>query len=536
MNIYNAIRVASNRLAPAIISSGQTITYADLLHESNNKANRLRQEGLASRDVVGLLFERTPAFVEWVLAIWQCGAAYCPLNPEWPAQKINTILGTHPFSMIIREGSSSFEKPQLTSMSKHDDLAYIIFTTGSTGQQKGVMMAHDAVLNTLEWTREYFGLSSDSRSLCVSALSFDLSIFDIFGLLQVGGSVIMATQAEVLNPRLLATLIDREKPTLWNSTPIILKLFLDENKTRQFPSIEQVLLSGDWIPINLIETIHRVFPFAKITSLGGATETGIWGNYFPVDNVESSWQSIPYGRPTPNMTYTLDESGELYIGGHSLSSGYWHDPILTEEIFISDPLSGERRFKTGDLARWMKDGNLELLGRTNRVIKYMGHRISLDEIERELLKTPPITWAHVCVVEDQLCAIWSGTPLSYKETLTRLNPSLPHTMTPNAYIFVPKPLLNLNGKPDIDAIHAVIKTYLTTLHASDTLQHAWQSVLGIEYAAPEQDFIELGGDSLKAIAFISRLSKISLNLTLADLYTLKTFGKIQLYLNEQAHS
>ena len=311
MNLYNLIMdtASKNMMAPAIITHQKTILYTELLRESSLMATQLQEKGIQAGDVVGLIWSREPSFIEMVLAIWQCGAAFCPLSTEWPEKRIQEIITSHPFALIVTEKAfphfpdRSIPTTGLTITQQ--DLAYVIFTTGSTGKQKGVMMNHPNVLNTLSWSEKYLALSPQSKSLCVSSLAFDLSIFDIFGLLLSGGSVYLATQKEILDPRALATIIQKERISLWNSTPFVLKLFLDENKSERFESVEQVLLSGDWIPLPLINQMRVAFPCAKITSLGGATETGIWGNYFPVNHIDPSWKSIPYGRPIPHMDYFI---------------------------------------------------------------------------------------------------------------------------------------------------------------------------------------------------------------------------------------
>ncbi|WP_127573070.1 non-ribosomal peptide synthetase, partial [Paenibacillus xylaniclasticus] len=354
------------------------------------------------------------------------------------------------------------------------DIAYILFTSGSTGEPKGVVVNHTSVVNVLDWVNKTFSVQANDRVLFINSLCFDLSVYDIFGLLAAGGSIYVAADEDIRNSERLLQLLYSKQITIWNSTPPLLgqltSSILGENEHCTGSKLRLALLSGDWIPLSLPDTLKRYFPHVEVISLGGATEATIWSNYYIYQGLEPHWTSIPYGKPIQNARYyILNEamqlcpvgvSGEIYIGGECLAVEYVLAPELTAERFVQDqfvPQAGARMYRTGDLGRWMPDGNLEILGRIDNQVKIRGYRIELGEIEVQLSKLADIQEAIVLAVdvhgEKTLCAyVISNEQLSAAMLKRQLGRVLPSYMVPSYVIQLERMPLTVNGKLDRKAL------------------------------------------------------------------------------------
>jgi amino acid adenylation domain-containing protein len=316
---------------------------------------------------------------------------------EWPPEvEVLSVEGS------VAEG----EAGPLEVVQRPEDLAYVIFTSGSTGVPKGVMIEHRSALNTVVDVNERFGVGPGDRVLGLSSLSFDLSVYDVFGPLSVGGTLVLPEPESLRDPGRWAELVSVEGVTLWNSVPALLEMLVEHSaEGGDLGSLRLVLLSGDWIPVRLPERLRSLVPGARVVSLGGATEASIWSIQYPIEEVSPEWTSIPYGRPMVNQRFeVLDEGlepcpvwvpGELYIGGVGLSRGYWRDEERTAASFVRHPRTGERLYRTGDLGRWQPDGTIEFLGREDLQVKIQGYRIELGEIEAVLERHPRVKTAAV---------------------------------------------------------------------------------------------------------------------------------------------
>jgi amino acid adenylation domain-containing protein len=350
-----------------------------------------------------------------------------------------------------------------------DDTAYVIFTSGSTGAPKGVRIGHRSLLNLVGWINGKYGLGPGDLGLQVTSFSFDLSVYDLVGLLAAGATLRMATAAELREPVQVARLLVREPVTFWNSAPAALDWvlpFLDDEDGRG--RLRTVFLSGDWIPLTMPDRVRRFAPGAVSVSLGGATETTVWSNDYVIGAVEQGWRSIPYGRPMPNSRYyVLDQdlaptpvgtSGDLYIAGTCLAQGYHDDPEQTRAAFVPDiMIPGERMYRTGDLARWNLDGELEFLGRADEQVKIRGFRIELGEIESVLQRLDGVRSAAVVAVREggdvHLAAFYAGEPPT-DAVRRHCAGLLPDYMVPAELERVPALPLTGNGKVDRAALAA----------------------------------------------------------------------------------
>jgi amino acid adenylation domain-containing protein len=407
-------QVKTSPYAPAVIADDRTLTYEQLESEANRLAHRLIALDAGPNTLVAIVLEKGWQQIAAALGVVLAGAAYLPIDPQWPEARRHRLLATARARIAVTSPGLrsdlawpesvhpvTFDDP-IVRAAPHgpparevlpEDLAYVIFTSGSTGQPKGVMIDHRGASNTIQDINRRFAVGAADRCLALSALSFDLSVYDIFGILAAGGTVVMPSPAGVSDPGHWTDLVRRHGVTIWNSVPALMKVWLD-NGSVAADSLRLCLLSGDWIPVDLPGAVHAVAPDAAVISLGGATEASIWSVAYPIGHVPSDWVRIPYGKPLANQTlhiYTdrLDECpvwtvGEIYIGGIGIAQGYWADPVRTAERFMTHPHTGERLYRTGDLGRYLPGGDIEFLGRADFQVKLNGYRIELGEIEAAL--------------------------------------------------------------------------------------------------------------------------------------------------------
>jgi amino acid adenylation domain-containing protein len=409
---------------PAVIAPQRTLSYSELDRRSLALALQLRELGTRPNRLVAVLMEKGWEQVVAVLGILRAGAAYLPIESSLPAERQKFLLAQGEVSVVVTqpwlepllerspevtavvvEGSEPPQPPagDPGSLAGSEDLAYVIFTSGSTGQPKGVMIDHRGALNTLVDLNHRFGVGPEDRVLGLSSLSFDLSVYDIFGVLGAGGCLVLPEPAAARDPERWADLIERDRVTLWNSVPALMEMLVEHaagaGGSRLAP-LRLAMLSGDWIPVGLPDRIRELNPGMRVISLGGATEASIWSILYPIERVEPGWASIPYGQPMVNQTFhVLDDSladrptwvpGELFIGGIGVAQGYWRDAEKTAARFLRHPRTGERLYRTGDLGRYLPDGNIEFLGREDFQVKIQGYRIELGEIETALERHPAV--------------------------------------------------------------------------------------------------------------------------------------------------
>lgn len=390
----------------------------------------LDNQPVAKGRLIAILSEKGYQQVVAALGIMQCGAAYLPLNISWPLKRCNEVLLEGQVSTVLVsakqfknmvQGQAIENKftwliieeiinyiPKNSNANKIEialgDLAYVIFTSGSTGKPKGVMISHKGALNTIQAINDYFKIDNKDRVLAVSELSFDLSVYDIFGPLLAGGTIVFPDQSLAKDPYHWHELILKHGITIWNSVPQLM-LLLAEYATatnQRLDSLNAVFLSGDHIPVILPNQIKALAKNATVVSLGGATEGSIWSIWYKIEKVDPSWKAIPYGTAMPNQKmYVLNEyaedcpvgvTGEIYIGGDGVAVGYWNDEAKSRASFVEDAKLG-RLYKTGDLGKWHQDGYIEFIRRLDNQTKINGYRVELGEVENKLVKLPGIAAA-----------------------------------------------------------------------------------------------------------------------------------------------
>jgi amino acid adenylation domain-containing protein len=421
----------------AILTAEQSLSYGEVERRSAEVAAWLRRSGARPGRLVAVVMDKGPEQVIGALGILRAGSAYLPLDPALPAERLQALLAEAEVELALTQahvdsalswpvgvrrlsldasgaGEASGAAPAETASFQAEDLAYVIYTSGSTGRPKGVMIDHRGAVNTILDVNSRFGVGPRDRTFALSSLSFDLSVYDIFGTLAAGGAIVYPEAGASRDPQRWLPLMRDAGVTLWNSVPALMEMLVEsaEGAREGLPaSLRLVLLSGDWIPTSLPDRIRALAPSAQVISLGGATEASIWSILHPIGAVDPKAPSIPYGRPMVNQRfYVLDERlypcpewvpGQLFIGGAGVALGYWRDPDRTQERFVIHPRTGERLYATGDLGRFLPDGNIEFLGREDLQVKIQGYRIELGEIEAALGHHPDVQSAAVVAVGAQ---------------------------------------------------------------------------------------------------------------------------------------
>jgi amino acid adenylation domain-containing protein len=478
----------------AVVTPKRAIPYEELYRRADRIGHYLQHLGVRPNTLVGIVMEKGWEQIIAVLGILAAGAAYVPIDPELPPERFLFLLENSDTDIVLTQSWLEGKLPWLQKIQrlcidredwlevstealqpnqKPDDLAYVIYTSGSTGLPKGVMITHRNVVNVVVQTNQRFQVSCGDRILALTALNHDLSVYDIFGLLIAGGTIVMPYASSAKFPRHWLDLIVKERVTLWNSVPAMMEMLVNylEIKSETLPSsLRLAILGGDWLPVSLVNRLKALAPQLQILSIGGPTETTIWNIGYLIKEVDPTWHSIPYGRPMANSKYyILNENledcpvwvpGQMYCAGVQLAKGYWRNPEKTAANFISHPRTGELIYRTGDLGRYRPDGEIEFLGRVDFQIKLRGYRIEAGEIESVLAKHPAIQNAIVTTVEEQqnqkqlvayVVPHREQNPTS-KELGDFLSHKLPTYMIPSKFVLLNALPLTANGKVDRRAL------------------------------------------------------------------------------------
>ena len=583
----------------AIVFKDEQLTYSELNRRANQLAHYLQRLGVGPDVLVGVYMERSLEMIIGLYGILKAGGAYVPLDPSYPASRLAFMLEdtqvavlltqqhlaanlpAHPAQVVMLDHidqlitNESTTKPGSAVTPEH--LAYVIYTSGSTGRPKGAVLNHRGrVSNFCDFNRRY-KIGNDDRLIGLASLSFDMSAYDIFGTLLTGGTIVIVEGEAILEPGRWAEIMQQHDITVWHSVPALLEMLVNhydfhvDTRTRM---LRLVLLGGDWIPVNLPDRLKTMVPNVQVVSMGGATEVSMDSTIYDIVAPSAEWKSIPYGVPMMNqLSYVLDEylqpvplgvPSELHLGGIGVGRGYFKRPELTAQKFIPNPFSGiwgDRMYKTGDLARYRPDSNLELLGRMDFQVKVRGYRIELGEIISALVRHPGVKEA-VVVAKEKAPAHVGGEKqliayivpdLSYRKTnpatpderqpvntlqaqLRRfLQERLPEYMVPSGFVLLNALPLSPNGKVDRRALPApddfrseTGSSYVAPRNpVEQVVADIWAEIFGCGPIGVQDNFLEIGGHSLLAIKIMTRLREIfPIEISLRDLFAALTVAEL----------
>jgi amino acid adenylation domain-containing protein len=574
--------------AIAVTFEGGALTYEELNRRANQLAHNLRATGIGPGMRVGVCMERSLEMVVGLLAVLKAGAAYVPLDPGYPRERLAYMLEDAQVSVLLTQTALLERLPRHTaamicldtfwaserseaetnpdSAVQPDNIAYMIYTSGSTGKPKGVLNTHRGIVNRLYWMQQQYGLTEQDHVLQKTPFSFDVSVWEFFWPLLSGARLVVARPGGHQDTAYLASLIADQHITTLHFVPSMLQAFLLEPDLERCRSLKRVFCSGEALPFDLQERFFARFPDVELHNLYGPTEAAVDVTYWACQ----PGQAVTIGRPIANtQLYILDEAmqpvpigvaGELYIGGVGVARGYLNRPELTAEKFVPDPFSqhpGARLFKTGDLARYRPDGAIEFLGRVDYQVKIRGFRIELGEIEAVLMQHPAIKEAVVTAREDtpgnkrlvayivpalaqpaagplvvQLMPQEAG--LTVEELRLFLKDKLPYYMLPAAFLFLSSLPLTPNGKVDRKSLPAPDATRPELESAfvaprtplEEQLAAIWSSVLGLDKVGVHDNFFDLGGASIQSLEIIAKAGEAGISLTLEMLFEFQTIAEL----------
>lgn len=540
--------------AIAIIAEERTMSYGEVLRESAALANRLLDSGVTQGDLVAVLSRKGWEQVVATIGILLAGCAYMPVDADLPVARQLELLAIGEVEHIVTQQgvpaplvlTGEWSIHELTPGagapldSRHhvtrdsSDLAYVIFTSGTTGVPKGVMIEHGAVSNTIASVSRLCNTGPDDRVLALSSLSFDLSVYDIFGILGAGGALVIPDPHRGNDATYWLDLVATNAVTVWNSAPQLMRMFLDMSESAESLSLPltRVLLSGDFIPLDVPARLEALVPGVTVISLGGATEASIWSIFHTIEKVDSAWSSIPYGRALPGQTVrVLDHAlrpspdqveGRIYIGGRGLARGYWRDQPKTEARFIRDPRTGDRLYDTGDEGKYLPDGSIVILGRSDRQKKIRGHRVELGEVEAVLNEHPMVKHAAVVAPQQEngstllVAFVETVGPVDDIESALKAHSEerLPEYMVPSRVVLVDAIPVSTNGKRDfasleLEALGEKPRDVASTAPRNvveSSIAAVWQGVMPGAIIGVTDNFFDLGGDSVMATELVRELN------------------------------
>ncbi|MFJ6462105.1 amino acid adenylation domain-containing protein [Streptomyces sp. NPDC091387] len=542
-------RAALTPDAVAVVCGTDELTYRELDERANQLAHRLRAEPGIGPDVpVGVCLERSPALVWTLLGILKAGAAYVPLDPEHPAERLAYLVEDSGAPLVVTDTAHAgllAEGLRLLAVDRASDLpdtlpvtapepvagpgdlSYLIYTSGSTGRPKGVRIEHRGVVNYLAGMQHAFPIAPGEGFLQATPLSFDVSAYEIFWPLWQGAKVVLVPGSDRLDMAEVSRLMRTHRVVGLHFVPSLLDLFVSEVRPEDCVGLRYAFASGEPLQPTLVARFLDRFP-GDLVNLYGATEVSVDTTYWRASRTDPHGPVLA-GRPMANQTvYVLDPDrrpvpagvlGEVYLGGDSVGRGYHKRPELTAERFVPDPFTGGRMYRTGDVGRFTPDGGLDLLGRIDRQVKLRGVRVELAEIEAVLLNHDAVGVCAVTVREDapgdkRLVAYYVPGPGSTADTGALRGwaaERLPRAMMPSAFMELPELPLNRNGKVDHAALPAPDDADITAgfVAPRDDIEaeiaDIMAGVLGIERVGIHDRFFDIGGHSLLAIQLVNRI-------------------------------
>lgn len=593
-------QVEKNPDHTAVVFEGERLSYRELDELSNQLAAFLVQLEQEAADPVGVYLGRGIHMIAALLGILKSGRPYVPLDADFPPERIAYMIRHSGLRTVVSDGASI---PKLVELAADvlktvidvtgdsipagtadplscynysdirkqpaarirpkasSELMYIIYTSGSTGTPKGVMVSQSNVLNYLLWSRQQFNLGPQHNMMLVTSVSFDISVFEIFGCLSSGAALHIVSSDRLRDPALLLTYIDQNKINFWHSVPTLMNQFLfgissqDEREVACLQQFDAVAIGGEaWSP-TLAGDIRKSFSHAKLYNLYGPTEATIWATCYEAASDLAGKTTVPLGKPVyNNRIYILDKdgnlcgqgiSGEICISGAGVTPGYFRDEETTAAVYRTHPFTDQIVYHTGDIGKYSMDGQIEYIARKDGMVKVRGYRIETGEIEHTLYRLEGLKTAAVVAVNEGesnklICYYTSARDIPVREIQDYLQQTLPLYMIPSRFISLETLPTTSNGKIDRKALRSMpllmepagqAEMQLPENDAEEFLLHVWQELLGIGNIGTDQNFFDIGGNSHLIIQLQARIEqKYMKRIKVIDLFRCKTIGAIADYI------
>jgi amino acid adenylation domain-containing protein/non-ribosomal peptide synthase protein (TIGR01720 family) len=560
----------------ALTFEEHSITYKELNEKANHVAQELLKDSTTKNNIVGLCIDRSLDMIVGLLGILKAGYAYLPIDPEYPTQRIEFILKDAKVDNIVTKRSLlnlfdefqvnpilmdtlNYSKDSLDSelpIVKETDLAYVIYTSGSTGHPKGVPITHKNIINSTGGRLDFYN-ENPSAFLLMSSISFDSSKAGIFWTLCTGGNLVITEKRIEQDLEQIANIIEQHKISHTLMLPSLYQVILENIETSKLKSLTTVMVAGEACSKSLCKTHFEIMPSVSLYNEYGPTEASVWCIAHKIEKEDLEKEQIPIGKPVANaQIYLLDSnknkvpfgtSGEIYIGGEGLSKGYLNRPDLTNTVFTENPFNqNQKLYKTGDLAKYRNDGAIEFLGRIDQQIKIRGYRVELDDIENTINKSALVEKSVVIVKQDEekskrlIAYLKPNDSFDENQVKLQLKEELPDYMIPSSFVLIDEIPLLPNGKIDkksLSLIEVISKPKdgnpieKPKNDIEQKLLEIWKNILNINELSTNDNFFEIGGDSILSIQIIAKARKLGVSIAPNQLFEHQTISELAMFIS-----